>query len=65
MEYRITYKPSTLGNQNSNAVLERIHQVQGNMVQTCNITQTYVDKYDPWLGILFDVAFAISQQQMG
>ena len=43
----------------SNAVLERIHQVLGNLVQTFNIHQTYVDKNDPWTGILAAAAFVI------
>ena len=34
MEYRITAKPSTLGNPMSNSVLERIHQVLGKLVRT-------------------------------
>ena len=43
----------------SNEVLERIHQVLGNIVRTFNIfTQTYVGKNDPWLGILAAAAFA-------
>ena len=43
-----------------NAVLERIHQVLGNLVQTFNIsTQTYVDKNDPWMGILAAAAFVV------
>ena len=28
-------------------------------MRTCNITQTYVDEDDPWLGILDAEAFAI------
>ena len=44
--------PGTLGNPTSNVILERIHQVIGTLGQTCNIKETYVDKYDPWLGIL-------------
>ena len=48
MEYRITSKPSTLGHPIYNAVLERIHQVLGNLVRNFYIsTQTYVDKDDP------------------
>ena len=43
----------------SNAILERIHQVIGNLVHTCNITQTYVDKYDPRSGILAALSFVI------
>ena len=41
-ENGITDKSSTSGNPTSNAILERIHQVPGNLVRTCNITQTYV-----------------------
>ena len=60
MKYGITYKPSTLVNPMSNAVLERIHQVLGNLVQTLSIsTQPYVDENDPWTGILAAAAFAI------
>ena len=43
-----------------NAVLERIHQVLGNLVRTFKIsTQTYVDEDEPWTGILAASAFAI------
>ena len=59
MEFRITAKPSTLGNIISNTVLERIHQVLGNIVQTFNIsTQTYIEKNVQWKGILAAAAFA-------
>ena len=45
----------------SNAILERIHLVLGNLVQTFNIsTKTYIDKNDLWTGILAAAAFAIS-----
>ena len=47
-EYGITAKTRTSGNPTSNAILERIHQVLGNLVRTCNITETYVDEDDPW-----------------
>ena len=63
MEYRITEKPSTLGNPMSNATLERIHQVLGNLVWTCNITQTYVDEDEPWSGILVTASFEIHLTQ--
>ena len=43
----------------SNAILERIQKVLGNLVRTCNITQTYVDKDDPWSVILAESAFLI------
>ena len=43
----------------SNAILERIHQVLGNIFCTFNIQQTYVDKDDPCTDILDAAAFAI------
>ena len=42
-----------------NAILERIQKVLGNLVQTFNIQQTYVEKNDPWKGILGAAAFTI------
>ena len=59
MEYRIIAKPITLGNPISNAILERIHHALGNLVRTCNIIETYVDKDGPWLDILAAAAFEI------
>ena len=58
-EYGITAKKSTSGNPTSNAILERIHQVIGNLVRTYNIKQTNVDKDYPCSGILAVEAFAI------
>ena len=43
----------------SNAVLEWIHQVLGNLVRTYNITQTYVDENYPWSGILAAAEFSM------
>ena len=51
-EYSITANPSTSGNPTSNAILEHIRQVMVNLVRYFNIKETYVDKDDPWLGIL-------------
>ena len=39
--------------------MERICQVLVNLVRTYNISQTYVDKDDPWLVILAEADFAI------
>ena len=58
-EYGIISKPSTSGNPMYNAILEWINLVLGNIVRNCNIKQTYVDKYDPWLRILDAAAFEI------
>ena len=59
IEYRITAKLSTLGNPMSNAILERINQVLGNLMRTLNVQQTYVEKNDPLIGILVAAAFGI------
>ena len=58
-EYGINAKPITLGNTMSNAILERINQVLGKIVQTFNIQQTYVDKNYPWTVILDATEFEI------
>ena len=50
-EYGITAKPSTSKNTASNTILERIHQVLGNLVRNFNITKTHVEKDEPWTGI--------------
>ena len=60
MEYMITDKPSTSGNPMPYAAFERIREVIGNLVRTFNIyNQKYVDKNDPWMGILAAAVFAI------
>ena len=59
MEYGITAKPSTPGNPTSNEILEWIQKVLGNLVRSYNNTQTYVEKYDPWSGILAAAEFTI------
>ena len=41
-----------------NAILEWIQQVMGNLVRTFNISETYVEKYDQWFGILSAASFA-------
>ena len=43
----------------SNMILERIHQVLGNLVRTSNIQQTNIDKNDPLTGILAAAYFEI------
>ena len=42
-----------------NAIIERLHQVLGNLVHTYNSQETYVDDTDPWMGILAAAAFAV------
>ena len=43
----------------SNAIWEQILQVLGNLVRNFNIQQTYVDKNEPWTGILVAAEFTI------
>ena len=59
IEYRIPAKPITLGNLTSNAILERIHQVLGDLVRNFSIKYDYVDGDDPWSSILAAAAFLI------
>ena len=43
-EYSITSKLNTLRNPTSNSILERIHQILGNLVRTFKTTETCVDE---------------------
>ena len=65
IEYGITAKTITLGKPTYDAILERIHQVLGNLVRNFNISETYFDKDDPWTGILAAVALEISSTTNG
>ena len=46
-------------------ILERIHHVLGNLVWNFNISETYVDKDDPFAGILSAEEFAIHSIENG
>ena len=63
-EYGITAKPNTSGNSTSNAILEQIPQVLGNLVHTFNIRETYVEEENTWLDILA-AAFEIWSTENG
>ena len=58
-DYGIKRKPITVRNPQANAIVERIHQVIGNMIRTFELEDRYLDEDDPWKGILCAVAFAI------
>ena len=58
-DYHIKCKPISIKNPQANAILERIHQVIGNMVRTYNLQEIYLDEDNPWGGILSAVAFAV------
>ena len=59
MEYRILDNPISSENPNSNAILEWVHSVLGNLVWTYTIKETYIDKDDLWLVILSAALFAV------
>ena len=61
----ITSNPSTSINPTSNAILEWIYQVLGNLAWNYNIKDTYVDEDERWLGILAAAALAICSTSNG
>ena len=58
-DYGIKAKPITVRNPQANAILERIHQVIGNIIRTFELEKNYLDEKDPWKGILSATAFAV------
>jgi transposase InsO family protein len=56
-EYHIDCKPISIANPQANAILERVHQVVGNMIRTFELEESEED--DPFSGILSAVAWAI------
>ena len=58
-DYGVKAKPITVRNPQANAIVERIHQVIGNMVRTFELEENYLDEDDPWKGILSATAFAV------
>ena len=58
-DYGLKVKGSTTHNPQSNAILERIHQVIGNMIRTYELEKIYMDKQDPWSGIIAATCFGI------
>jgi hypothetical protein len=43
----------------ANAIVERVHQVIGNIILTFELENNYLDDNDPWKGILSATAFAL------
>jgi hypothetical protein len=58
-DYGIKRKPITTRNPQANAIVERIHQVIGNIVRSFELQENYLDEEDPWKGILSATAFAV------
>ena len=40
-------------------MLEKIHQMLGNIMRTMNLPEAFVDEHDPWTGPLSAAAFAL------
>jgi hypothetical protein len=60
-DYVINGKPITVRNPQvtkANAIVERVHQVMGNIIRTFELESNYMDEDDPWKGISA-TAFAV------
>jgi transposase InsO family protein len=58
-DYGIKKKPISARNPQANAIIERVHQVIGNIIRTFELQENYLDEDDPWKGILSATAFAV------
>jgi transposase InsO family protein len=58
-DYAIKAKRITVRNPQTNAIVERVHQVVGNIIRTFELESNYLDEEDPWKGILSATAFAV------
>ena len=58
-DYGVKPKPTTIKNPQANSVLERVHQVLGDMLQARNVKGLNLDTDDPWSEVLASVAYAI------
>jgi hypothetical protein len=58
-DYGVKAKPITVRNPQANAIVERVHQVIGDIICTFELENNYLDDNDPWKGILSATAFAV------
>ena len=58
-DYGIKARPITVRNPHANAIVERIHQLIGNIIRTFELEDNYLDEGDPWKGILSAMALAV------
>ena len=58
-DYGIKAKPITVRNPQSNAIVERVHQVIENIICTFELESNYLDEDGPWKEILSATAFAV------
>ena len=52
-DHGVKAKPITVRNPQSNAIVERVHQVIGNIICTFKLESNYLDEDDPWKGIFY------------
>ena len=57
-EYGTKVRGATVRNPQAKAILERIHQIIGNLVRTFDLEERDMDTDDPWSGILSEAAVA-------
>jgi hypothetical protein len=55
----IKCRPTTFYNPQGNSIIERIHQVMGNMLRAFELEERELDPDDPWNKFLQDCAFGI------
>ena len=58
-DFSIKRKPTTKKNPQANAIIERVHQVVGNMLRTQDLDSRQLDDVNPWDDFLSSVAWAI------
>ena len=58
-DFSIKPTPTTIKNPQANSILERVHQVLGNMLRTKDLQTHDFDDVDPWSDLLASVAWAI------
>ena len=58
-DFAIKPKPTTIKNPQSNAIIERVHQVVGDMLRVHDLKNYSFDEIDPWGPILQNIAYAI------
>ena len=58
-DYGVQPKPITVRNPQANAIVERVHQVIGNIIRTFELEHNYMDDDNPWKGILSATACAL------
>ena len=58
-DFGVKSKPTSIKRPQSNAIVEGVHQVVGDMLHTNNLNEYNFDEVVPWGHILQDVAYTI------